>query len=90
MAIDKEWKRSKYTTAVISQVREAIRAAGYEEECAVVPLLTTLSVLARKGDAYFNLRLDKETLKVVETAAIEYRIRKDRIQRVFRKYAQPV
>ena len=84
MVAKKKWKRSKNTTSLVARIRGAITAAGYEEELGIVPLLSQFSVLVVKDGDNFNLRLDKESLAVVSTDAIEYRIKQNRIRRVFR------
>ena len=79
------WKRSKRTTALIYRIRGVIRDAGYDEEYAVVPLTNTLSVLVRKDEDMFNVRLDKETLDIVTTVELKYNRRRDHIRFVFRR-----
>ncbi len=81
----KNWKRSKYTTGLVGRIRGVIRAAGYDEECGVVPLHASISVVVKKGDQFFNLRLSREDLSIQSTTAIEYKMKKDRIRRVYRK-----
>ena len=79
------WKRSKKTTALIYNIRGVIRDAGYDEEYAVTPLADMLSVLVSKDEEMFNLRLDKETLKIVSTERLKYNRRRDHIRLVFRQ-----
>jgi hypothetical protein len=81
----KEWKRSRYTTNLIGRIRNAIRNAGYEEECGIVPVCGAFSVVVRKGDQVFNLRLNRDNLSIISTESIEYKMKKERISRVFRK-----
>ncbi len=79
------WKRSRKTTALVYQIRSIIREAGYDEELAVVPLAETISVLVRKGDETFNLRLNKESLSIVETHELKYNRKRDNVRMVFRR-----
>jgi hypothetical protein len=80
-----EWRRSKYTTFRVNRIRDVLIDAGYHEECAVVPLEHMYSVIARTEDSYFNVRLDRKTLAIVETTPLAYRIgRHNRTVRVFR------
>lgn len=84
MVAKNKWKRSKNTTSLVARIRVAIKSAGYEEELGIVPLHSQFSVLVVKGRDNFNLRLDKESLDIVSIDAIEYRIKQNRIRRVFR------
>lgn len=81
----RNWKRSRYTTNLVGRIRVAVRNAGYEEECGIVPVFNGYSVLVRKGDEIFNVRLSRKDLSITETTAIEYKKKKERISRVFRK-----
>lgn len=85
MSETKDWKRSKFTTGLVGRIRTALRADGYEEECGVVPLAKLFSVVARKGEEFFNVRMDKQTLAIVGVDSIEYKLKGNRIRRVFRK-----
>jgi len=80
----KLWKRSRQTTTLVHSIRRALNAAGYEEELATTPLSKTLSVIARRGEEYFNVRLNKNTLEIVSTYKLTYDLKKDNIRRVFR------
>jgi len=79
------WKRSRKTTTLIHEIRRVIKEAGYEEEMATTPLLNTISVLVRRGEDIFNVRLNKETLAIVETDQLKYSRKRDSIRRVFRR-----
>jgi len=85
----KNWKRSRYTTNLVGRIRKAVRDAGYDEECGIVPVCNAYSVIVRRGDDIFNVRLRKDDLSIVETTAIEYKKKKDRISRVFRNNDVP-
>lgn len=80
-----EWRRSKYTTSLVNTIREKLLVAGFHEECGIVPLLTMYSVIARQDEQYFNIRLDRSTLAVIEVVPLSYKQRRDnRVVRVFR------
>lgn len=81
----KLWKRSRQTTALVQRLRSIIRDAGYDEELAVTPLLSQLSVLVRKDEEMFNVRIDKETMEIVSTYELAYNRRRDSIRKVYRK-----
>ena len=81
----KLWKRSRPTTALVHRIRTIIREAGYDEELAVTPLHQQLSVLVRKGEDMFNVRIDKETMEIVSTDELGYNRRRANIRRVYRK-----
>lgn len=81
----KLWKRSRKTTLIVNQIREAIKKFGYDEEIATTPLADVYSVLVRKDDEMFNVRLDKNSLQIVETDQLQYSRKKDQIRQVFRR-----
>ena len=79
------WKRSKYTTSLISRIRSSINKEGFVEECGIVPLLNTYSVVAKDKDGkIFNLRLSKDNLEIKEVKKLDYKTRKGKILRVVR------
>jgi hypothetical protein len=80
----KKWKRSKNTTGLVGKIRAAIISAGYEEELGIVPMFSEFSVLAVKDGKNYNVRLDKKSLKITSAEMIEYRMKQNRIRRVFR------
>lgn len=79
-----QWKRSKYTSGLVGRIRSVILKAGYSEECAVVPLFDTFSVLVKKDNSIFNLKMSKTDLSIIKTTPILYRIKKGRIQSIVR------
>ena len=81
----KSWRRSRKTTATIYQIRAVLKENEYDEELAVTPLANVISVVARKGEECYNVRLDKETLKIVSVDHLKYNRRRDSIRRVFRR-----
>ena len=83
----KIWKRSRPTTRLVKEVQAVVRAAGYDEELCMSPLLHTLSVVVRKGDDIFNLRLKKDDLAIVEVERLMYQQKKHHIRRVTRHKA---
>lgn len=81
----KVWKRNKLTTSLVHSIRKVLNDAGYDEEMAVTPLMNEISVLARKGEDNFNVRLDKDTLEIIEAHRLAYNIKRNNIRRVFRE-----
>ncbi len=81
----KTWKRTKQTTTLVHAIRKVLLDAGYEEELAITPLRSLLSVIARKGEDHFNIRLNKETLEIVSQEKLIYNVKRDNIRRVFRE-----
>lgn len=78
------WKRCKQTSEIVQLIREAILKAGFEEEFAITPLATTYSVVARKGEEFFNVRLAKDTLEMNDVVSLNYIRRKNQTVKVFR------
>ena len=78
------WRRSKVTTSLVNQLRGVVKEAGFTEEFAVVPLLNEYSVLVSNGENFANVRINKETMKVVSVERLRYIRRKDFIARVYR------
>ena len=81
----KLWRRSKKTTGLVHTIRAVLRKAGYDEELSVVPLLNVISVVVRKDDQIFNVRLDATTLNIVSEELLKYSIRKNNVRQVFRQ-----
>lgn len=83
----KVWKRSRATTKLVREVQSVIKSAGYDEELCMSPLLDTISVVVRKDDDIFNLRLDKNNLSIVSVERLSYQQKKQNIRRVIRHKA---
>jgi len=84
MSKRKLWKRSRRTNALVYQIRSIIRDAGYDEELAIVPLSNVISVLVRRQETIFNLRLDKNSLSIVDTKQLTYQFKRENIFKISR------
>lgn len=80
----KIWKRSKQTTELVTRIREAVTASGFDEELAITPLANVYSVVARKGEEFFNVRFKKDTMEFDGAVALNYVNKKDIVVKVFR------
>ena len=78
------WKRSRKTTALIYQIRAVLKKEGYDEELGITPLATQLSIIVRRGNDFFNVRMDKKTLELQEVFQLNYVAKRDVVSRVFR------
>ena len=79
------WRRSKQTTELIHQIRNTIKSIGFEEEIAITPLANEYSVLARKGEVFFNVRVSKNSLEVISQDELSYNVKRGVIRQVFRR-----
>jgi len=78
------WKPSKTLIKTIRKIEGAIKKQGYEVE-SIVPLLNQYSVTARKEGEIFNLRLDKDTLMLVEKFKLDVKMADSgTVRRVYR------
>jgi len=78
------WKRNKNTIETVNTIREKVIIFEFDEELAIVPLLKVFSVLVRKGDDCFNIRLDKDTLKLTSCEKLKYFVKQDVIKKIVR------